>query len=96
MCMEGIVNLYSEKEGEIKKFLQHFYSKEIEMAQDLFWENKYGNPIDMIEIVSCFIDNKDKFQINLWISLDNGVFINVTDDNLDAIIKYIYDRFPDV
>lgn len=94
--MKGIVNLYSETEGEIKKFLNHFYSKEVEMTQDLFWEIAYDNPIDMIELVSCFIDNKDKFQINLWISIDNGVFINVTDDNLDDIIKYIYDRFPDV
>lgn len=94
--MKGIVNLYSETAGEIKKFLHHFYAKEVEMTQDLFWEIAYDNPIDMIELVSCFIDNKDKFQINLWISIDNGVFINVTDDNLDDIIKYIYDRFPDV
>ncbi len=94
--MSGIINLYSQKSGEIKKFLNHFYSKEIEMTQDLFWEMKYDNPIDMIELVSCFIDNKDKFEINLWISFDRGVFINVTDDNLDDIIKYIYDRFPDV
>ena len=49
----------------------------------------------MIELVSCFIDNKEKFKINIWISLDNGVFINVTDDNLDSIVKYIYERFPD-
>lgn len=94
--MKGIVNLYSEISGEIKKFLNHFYSEEVEMTQDLFWEIAYDNPIDMIELVSCFIDNKDKFQINLWISIDNGVFINVTDDNLDNIIKYIYDRFPDI
>ena len=62
--------------------------------QDFFWEISYDNPIDMIELVSCFIDNKDKFQMNLWISIDNGVFINITDDNLDSIIKYIYERFP--
>ena len=30
----------------------------------------------------------------LEISIDNGIFINVTDDNLDNIIRYIYDRFP--
>lgn len=92
--MKAIVNLYSETKGEIKKFLELFYAKEVEMEKDLFWEISYDNPIDMIELVSCFIDNKEKFKINLWISLDNGVFINVTDDNLDNIIKYIYERFP--
>lgn len=80
--------------GEIKKFLELFYSKNIEMKEDLFWEILYDNPIDMIELVSCFIDNKEKFQINIWISIDDGVFINVTDNNLDEIIKYIYERFP--
>ena len=92
--MKGIINLYSETPGEIKKFLELFYSKNIEISKDLFWETSYDNPIDMIELISCFIDNKEKFQINIWISIDHNIFINVTDDNLDNIIKYIYDRFP--
>lgn len=94
--MKGIVNLYSKTPGEIKKFLTLFYSTEINLTQELFWENSYENPIDMIEIVSCFIDNNDKFKINIWISIDSGIFINVTSDNLDNIIKYIYQRFPDI
>ena len=49
---------------------------------------------DMIELISCFIDNKENFKINLWISIDDGIFINVTDDNIEEIIKYIYERFP--
>lgn len=92
--MKSIINLYSETPGEIKKFLAVFYAKNIELKGDLFWENSYDNPIDMIELVSCFIDNKEKFKINLWISFDSGVFINVTEDNLENIIKYIYERFP--
>ena len=92
--MKAIINLYSETPGEIKKFLELFYSKNLEISNDLFWEASYDNPIDMIELVSCFIDNKDKFKINIWISVDKDIFINVTDDNLNNIIKYIYDRFP--
>ncbi len=92
--MKGIINFYSETSGEIKKFLELFFSKNIEMTDDLFWEISYDNPVDMIELISCFIDNKEKFKINLWISIDSGVFINITDDNLENIIKYIYERFP--
>ena len=36
----------------------------------------------------------DKFDINMWISLDKDVFINVTDDNADKIIRYLYERYP--
>ena len=92
--MKAIINLYSENFGEIKKFLEAFFSKNVDLIDDLFWECQYDNPIDMIELVSCFMDNKDNFKINLWISIDNGIFINVTDDNLDGLIKYIYERFP--
>ncbi len=92
--MKGIVNLYSETAGEIKKFLELFYAKNLEIKEDLFWEVTYDNPIDMIDLVSCFMDNKEKFKINIWISLDTGIFMNVTDDNLNHIIKYIYERFP--
>ena len=92
--MQAIINLYSEVSGEIKKFLEAFFSKNVELVDDLFWEYKYENPVDMIELISCFMDNKDTYKINLWISIDNGIFINITDDNLEEIIKYIYERFP--
>ena len=72
--MKAKINLYSETSGEIKKFLELFYSKNITLSNDLFWEVSYDNPIDMIELVSCFIDNKEKFKINLWISFDERYF----------------------
>ncbi len=92
--MKSIINLYSQTPGQIQSFLTLFFSQNIQLSNDLFWENSYDNPIDMIELVSCFMDNKDKFKINLWISFDEGVFVNVTDNNLENIIKYIYARFP--
>lgn len=92
--MKGIINLYSEIPGEIQNFLALFFNKKLNISNELFWEITYDNPIDMIELTSCFMDNREKFKINLWISLDSGVFINVTDDNLEDIIKYIYERFP--
>lgn len=92
--MFTIVNLYSDKKGEISKFLSDFYNKEISLENDLKWENKYDNSIEIADIVGTFIDNNDKYKINMWISLDEGTFINVTDDNADNIIRYLYERFP--
>lgn len=92
--MYSIVNLYSNKNGEILKFLNSFYNKNIEISNDLKWEKKYENPIEMVNIIGTFIDNNDKFNINMWISIDNGTFINVTNNNADDIIKYLYERFP--
>ena len=48
----------------------------------------------MIDILTCYAENSDKFNLNLWISLDKDIFILITDTNIDEIIKYIYERYP--
>lgn len=92
--MYTIVNLYSKENGEINRFLSKFYNKEIKLENDLKWENKYENSIEIADIIGTFIDNNDKYKINMWISLDEGAFLNVSNDNADSIIRYLYERFP--
>lgn len=92
--MKPTINLYSEKKGEIKSFLEAYYSKRQNLENDLFYKKEFENPIDIIDIISCFIDNNNKFQINLWMSIDKDVYICVTDNNIDSLIKYIYERYP--
>ena len=92
--MYTIVNLYSKENGEINRFLSSFYNKEIILENDLKWENKYENSIEIADIIGAFIDNNDKYKINMWISLDEGAFLNVSNDNADSIIRYLYERFP--
>lgn len=92
--MNTIINFYSEKKGEIKKFLDLYYSNKSNLENALFWKKEFENPLDMIDLMSCFIDNNDKFNMNLWISLDKDVYICVGDFNINSIIKYIYERYP--
>lgn len=60
----------------------------------LEWERNYRNPVEIADIIGALIENNDKFNINMWISIDEGLFINVTDYNADEIIRYLYERFP--
>lgn len=93
--MKPSINFYSEKDGEIKRFLEQYYSKNLtDFNSNFHFQESFDNPIDMINIISCFIDNKDCFEINLWISLDENVFICVTEKNLNSLIKYLYERYP--
>ena len=90
----SIVNLYSEKSGEIGRFLYDFYEKKITLENDLKWEKFFENTVDMADIIGIYVDNKDDFKVNMWISLDEGAFINVTESNADTIIRYLYERYP--
>ena len=94
--MEVVVRLYSNKRNEISRFLNSFFklNNENEFMNLLEWEKKYQNPVEIAEIIGTFIDNNDKYSLNMWVSLDKGVFINVTDNNADKLIRYIYERYP--
>ena len=92
--MNASVYLYSEKKGELNKFLSYFYNTNLDINKNLKWKKEYKNPIELAEIIGVFIDNVNKYSITMWVSLDNDVYIDITDDNADKIIKYLYERFP--
>ena len=88
------VSLYSNTKNEIKRFLNSFYNNSTDPENDLKWEYVFENPVQSADIIGTFIENNDKFKINMWVSLDEGFFINVTDYNADKIIRYLYERYP--
>ena len=92
--MQATVNLYSNKKGELNDFLSRFYNTDLEIYNNLKWEKKYANPLELAELIGTFIDNLDDYDIIMWISLDKNVFISVSEDNANDIIRYLYERYP--
>jgi len=92
--MEVLISLYSNKKNEIKSFLDKFFNSNITVSKDLEYEIKFKNPVESANLIGTFIDNNDKYEINMWVSLDKGFFINVTDFNADKLIRFLYERYP--
>ncbi len=93
--MSVIVNLYSKKNNEIFRFLNNYTNQENLQNKDLLeWQKEFKNPIELADIIGVFIDNNENYDINMWISLDKDFFINVTDNNADQIIRYLFERYP--
>lgn len=88
------ITLCSDKKGELNKFLSSFYNTNLEIYNNLKWEKESANPIELADIIGVFIDNYDDFLLNMWLSLDKDIFINITENNADDIIRYLYERFP--
>lgn len=89
------VSLYTDKEGELQKFLSKFYNSNFsELKNNLIWVKEYQNPIELAEIIGIFADNYDDFFLKMLISIDKDVFINITSKNANNIIKYLFERFP--
>lgn len=92
--MFATVNLYSTKKGELNDFLSRFYNTDLEIYNNLNWEKKYTNPIELAEIIGVYIDNSDLYNFKMLICIDKNLFITITEDNANDIIKYLYERFP--
>lgn len=97
--MRNFVRLYTNVNGEINRFLKSFYLATEEILKDinndiLELQIEFDNPVEMSDLIGTFIENKDEFKINMWICIDEDVLINVTNNNADEIIRYLYERFP--
>lgn len=92
--MVAFVNLYSKNKGELNNFLSKFYNNNLKITDDNSWEKNFNNPVEIAELVGAYIDNNDNYNISMWICLDEGVLIKITNKNADDIIKYLYERFP--
>lgn len=85
------LNLYCKDQNELSSFLERFYNKKFEKSIENI---TFDNPIEMIDLISAIIDNNDKYNISAWINLDEDIFIKISNSNLDDIIKYLYERYP--
>ena len=89
-----ILNFIVKKNGEINNFLSKYYNSNMGLENQKKFKKQYSNPIEIADIIGVFIDNLDKFNIKMWISLDKNVLINITPNNAENIIKYLFERYP--
>lgn len=94
--MKPVVKLYSSEQNEILNFLKHFDKNLVESlsTNDLLWQKEYENPLEIADMIGALIENQEDYKINMWISLDKDLLINVTSQNADEVIRYLYERYP--
>lgn len=92
--MSITVNLFSRKVGEIRRFLEKYYQRVLELDSDVGqWSYTYNRPLEAIDMISTVIDNNHEHKIVLSIQVDQGDVHIVTSDNCNDIIKallYLY------
>lgn len=92
--MKAKIILFSDKHGEINNFLNKFYSSKSDHANSSSWKKEFPNPVEITEFIAAFADNSHCFDLAMWISLDENVFIRISPSNSNNIIKYLFERYP--
>ena len=92
--MLSSINIFSDKKGEINKFLSNYYNTDLEIQDKLKWQKTFKNPVEMTDLIGVFIENSEDYKLNIWVCLDTDVYIRVSDKNADKLIRYIYQRSP--
>ena len=92
--MKAKVFLYSNKSSEINDFLNKFYSNNSDHGNSTSWKKEFPNPVEITEFIAAFADNINSFDLTMWISLDEDVFIKISPSNSNNIIKYLFERYP--
>lgn len=91
------VFLFSSNPENINNFLNKFYNssslKNFNISNSA-WSKNFNNPLDISELAAAYADNFHSNNLNMWISLDFGLFIKVSPSNVNDIIKYLFERYP--
>ena len=87
------VFLFSSNHENINTFLNKFYNssslKNFNISNSA-WSKNFNNPLDISELAAAYADNFHSNNLNMWISLDFGLFIKVSPSNVNDIIKYLF------
>lgn len=88
------VRLQSKQKGELNRFLSKFYDTNLEIENETKWVKQYNNPVEITDLIGVYIDNINKYNIKMWVNLDKDIYIKISDQNADMIIKYFFERYP--
>ena len=76
------VSLMSKNEGEIKRFLDHYFKKEMDIDNNVIeWIYVYRNAGRALDIMDIAMDNLEDYDISVWIQVEDDDIIEVTGKN---------------
>ena len=88
------ITLLSQKPSELNNFLNSFFDKEVDVAEEAFmWSCIYKEPLASVNLISTLIDNNEKFKIEALISIGHFDSIKVSEENIEDLIKLMYFKY---
>lgn len=89
--MPVTVSITSDKDGEIKRFLEKFYEKTVTMEDDVEkWVYIYNKPLEAVDIISALADNQEDYELSMYIQVNDWKQMKLSKENQNLIVKSIF------
>lgn len=92
--MSVSISLWSNLQGEIQSFLSSYYQKDFK-NDDQFnsWTSDFCNPLESIDMISALMDNFHKYNVAMYIHMENGYLHRITEENYEDVIKGLLELY---
>ncbi|ACL76508.1 hypothetical protein [Ruminiclostridium cellulolyticum] len=92
--MSITISLWSTKQGELNRFLYSFYGKDMEVDYSLRrWAQDFYMPLDSVDMICALMDNSEKYDVSMYIHMENGYLHKITDSNYEDVIKGLFEIY---
>jgi len=86
--MPVTISLWSTKQGEIRSFLESYYQKDNQCEEySRRWIGEFFNPLDSIDMISALMDNCDRYNIVMYLHMENGYLHKIVESDYNDVIK---------
>lgn len=94
--MSVSVNMWSGIPGELRCFLEKYYEKEVDVNNHTGgWFFECSPPLESVDIISALMDNSEKYDIVMYVQVNNSELYRITEENYNDVIKGLFILFYD-
>lgn len=88
------ISLWTTKQGELNRFLDSFYEKNMEVDCSLRrWVKDFCRPLDSVDIICALMDNNDKYDVAMYLHMENGYLHRITNSNYEDVVKGLFEMY---
>ncbi len=89
-----IISFITNKQGELKKFIDKFYDIDSNISQTTFrLSYTVQTLIETIDIISVLVDNDDLYNIEVFVQTNKNNILKITPENVEIYIRYVINQY---
>lgn len=57
------------------------------------WVKDFYNPLDSVDMICALMDNSEKYDVAMYLHMDNGYLYRITNLNYEDVVKGLFELY---